>query len=37
LKKPTVFVVDDEKQICALLTRVLQMEGYDVRAFSERG
>ena len=34
MKKPTVFVVDDEPQICALLTRILQREGYAVHAFT---
>jgi response regulator RpfG family c-di-GMP phosphodiesterase len=34
MKKPSIFVVDDEVQICTLLTRILQREGYDVRAFS---
>jgi response regulator RpfG family c-di-GMP phosphodiesterase len=30
----SIFVVDDEVQICTLLTRILQREGYAVRAFS---
>lgn len=34
MKRPTVFVVDDEEQIATLLTRILQREGYAVRAFS---
>lgn len=28
-----IFVVDDEKQICALLKRLLEREGHDVTAF----
>jgi len=34
MRKPVVFVVDDEAQICTLLTRILEREGYAVRAFS---
>ncbi len=34
MKRPTVFVVDDEEQICTLLCRILQREGYAVRAFA---
>ena len=34
MKKPSVFVVDDEVQICALLTRIMQREGYTVRSFT---
>ncbi len=34
MKRPAVFVVDDEAQICTLLTRILAREGYDVRAFT---
>jgi response regulator RpfG family c-di-GMP phosphodiesterase len=34
MNKPSIFVVDDEAQICTLLTRILQREGYNVRAFS---
>ncbi len=30
---PRVFVVDDERQICTLLQRVLSREGYEVEAF----
>jgi response regulator RpfG family c-di-GMP phosphodiesterase len=33
LSQPTVFVVDDEEQICSLLQRILAREGYEVRAF----
>jgi len=31
--RPTVFVVDDEQQICSLLQRILTREGYDVQSF----
>jgi response regulator RpfG family c-di-GMP phosphodiesterase len=34
MKQPCVYVVDDEPQICALLTRILQREGYAVRSFT---
>jgi response regulator RpfG family c-di-GMP phosphodiesterase len=34
MKKPSVYVVDDEPQICGLLTRILEREGYAVRAFT---
>jgi response regulator RpfG family c-di-GMP phosphodiesterase len=34
VKQPSVYVVDDEPQICALLTRILQREGYVVRSFT---
>lgn len=33
MKKPSVFVVDDEPQIATLLTRILEREGYAVRSF----
>ncbi len=33
MERPTVYVVDDEEQICSLLQRILAREGYDVRAF----
>ncbi len=35
MKRPTIFVVDDEASICSLLTRVLEGEGYAVRAFAD--
>jgi response regulator RpfG family c-di-GMP phosphodiesterase len=33
LNQPSVFVVDDEEQICTLLQRILTREGYAVQAF----
>ena len=35
MSQPTVFVVDDEEQICSLLQRILAREGYDVQAFHD--
>ncbi len=34
MRPPVVFVVDDEEQICALLTRTLARDGSTVQAFS---